>query len=108
MASKRDVDAAYFTLLRARSDLADLQRHAEWLADEQRRIRRFQSESAAAAGEIAIRLRRPLKSVDADAAKALEARLEVLADELTKVPKRVAAAEAFVAECENELAALRS
>lgn len=108
MASKRDVDAAYFTLLRARSDLADLERHAEWLADEQRHIRRFQAEGAAAADEIPARLRRPLKAVDADVAKALEARLDVLEDELAKSPERLAAAAAFVAECENEVAALRS
>lgn len=108
VADKRDVDAAYFTLLRARRELADLERHAEWLADEQRRIRRFRAEVAAAADEIPARLRRPLQAVDVEASKALDGRLAVLDDELAKSPKRVAAAAAFVAECESELAALRS
>ena len=108
MADKRDLDAAYFTLLRARGDLAELQRHADWLAEEQRRIRRFLAESGAAGDEIPARLRRPMASVDGDMARALQARLDVLADELAKSPERLAAAEDFVEECERDLAALRS
>jgi hypothetical protein len=107
MADKRERDAAYFTLLRARKELDDLRRHSEWLVDEQRRVRRFQAESAAAADTIPARLRRPLGPVDTALAETFEARLGVLADEIAKMPARIEDAEAFVVECEAEQEALR-
>lgn len=107
MADKRERDAAYFTLLRARKELDDLRRHSEWLVEEQRRIRRFQAESAAAADTIPARLRRPLGAVDTAMSESFEARLGVLADETAKMPVRIENAEAFVAECEAEQEALR-
>lgn len=107
MADKRERDAAYFTLLRARKELDDLRRHSEWLVDEQRRVRRFQAESAAAADTIPARLRRPLGAVDSALTEAFEARLGVLEDEIAKMPARIEDAEAFVVECEAEQEALR-
>lgn len=107
MADKRERDAAYFTLLRARKELDDLRRHSEWLVDEQRRVRRFQAESAAAADTIPARLRRPLGTVDSALSEAFEARLGVLDDEIAKMPARIEDAEAFVVECEAEQEALR-
>lgn len=102
-----EAEAAYFTLLRAREELDGLRRYGEALQDEQRRLRRFVAEGEALTERIQPRLRRPLRHTDQLLAEALGARHAVVADELAGLDERIAAAEAFVAECEREHDELR-
>ncbi len=95
------VEAAYFTLLRAREELDGLHRCSEFLAEEQRRIRRYQRESAALADTVDHRLRRGIRHTDGPLARAFDDRLEALASELERLPDRIAAAASFVEECEQ-------
>lgn len=97
-----EVEAAYFTLLRAREELADLRRYQEYLDDELRRMRRFLSEGAALDDTVSRRQRRNLRHTDGPLKEALDARAAVIADEQYRLPDRIAAAEAFVEECEME------
>ncbi|MEX0952828.1 MAG: hypothetical protein WDZ26_03260 [Nitriliruptoraceae bacterium] len=100
------VESAYFTLLRAREELDGLHRCGEYLAEEQRRIRRYQRESAALADTVDRRLRWGIRHTDTPLARAFEDRLEALADELERLPARVVAAASFVEECERAHAEL--
>ena len=102
-----EVEAAYFTLLRAREEVADLRRFEEYLADELRRMRRFTSEGAALDDTVPRGLRRMLRHTDGPLKEALDARAAVIADEQQRLPERIAAAEAFVEECEREHAELK-
>jgi hypothetical protein len=102
-----EVEAAYFALLRAREELADLRRWEEYLAAELRRMRRFTSEGAALDDTVSRRLRRSLWHTDGPLKEALDARAAVIADEQARLPDRVAAAEEFVEECEREHAELK-
>lgn len=102
-----EVEAAYFTLLRARDEVQALQRYGEVLHDEQRRIHRFRTEGAATAARVDRRLLRALRHTDRALDEALDARLAVIADERARLPDRLAAAEAFVAEAEADHASLR-
>lgn len=102
-----EVEAAYFTLLRAREELEGLRRYEDYLRDERARLRRFASEGAALADRVDWRYRRTLAHTDQPIADALRLRSEVLRDELDRVPERIAAAEEFVADCEREHAQLR-
>lgn len=107
MRARDEVEAAYFALLRAREDLAELQRFRDYLDDELRRLRRFTSEGAALEDAIAARLRRRLAHTDKPLADAVKARQNLLEDERRRLPGRIAAAEAYVEECEREHAALK-
>lgn len=107
MAGRDDTQAAYFSLLRAREELDALRRYDEFLRDEQRRLRRFTREGEALAEPISRRVRRPLGPSDTLLADALEQREAIIADELEHLPERIAAAEAYVAECEQEHDVLR-
>jgi hypothetical protein len=102
-----EVEAAYFTLLRAREELADLRRWEEYLAEELRRMRRFTSEGAALDDTVSRRLRRSLRHTDGPLKEALDTRAAVIADEQARLPERVAAAEEFVEECERDHAELK-
>ncbi len=102
-----DAEAAYFALLRARDDVADLQRYQEYLADEARRLRRSTSEADALSTQAPPRLRRRLLHTDAPLAEAIKGRLEVIADELKWLTDQLEAAEEYVAECEHEHDRLR-
>ncbi len=102
-----EVEAAYFTLLRAREELTALRRYEEYLADELRRLRRFTSEGEALADTVDRRLRRALRHTDGPLKEALDARAAVIRDEQARLPERVEAAERFVEECERDHAALR-
>jgi hypothetical protein len=101
------VEAAYFTLLRARDEVVALTRYGEVLHDEERRLRRFRTEGEATAARVDRRLLRALRHTDGALDEALDARLAVIADERARLPERLAAAEAFVVEAEAEHAALR-
>lgn len=102
-----EVEAAYFTLLRARDELTALRRWEEYLADELRRLRRFTSEGEALADTVDPRLRRALRHTDGPLKDALDARAAVIRDEQARLPERVEAAEQFVEECERDHSALR-
>lgn len=109
MSAPRDeVDAAYFTLLRAREELDGLRRYREYLEDERRRLVRFASEGRALADSVAASSRRALRHTDGPLDKALETRRAVIDDELSRLPGREEAAAAFVDECEQRHTRLRA
>jgi hypothetical protein len=105
--ARNEVEAAYFTLLRARDEVVALNRYGEVLHDEERRLHRFRTEGAAIAARIDRGLLRPLRHTDGALEEALDARLRVIADERSRLPDRIAAAEAFVEEAESAHALLR-
>lgn len=100
--------AAYFALLRAREELAALQRYDEYVAAERQRIDRFVDEGTALDARVEPRLRRALRHVDDPLADALELRRRVLADERRQLPGRIEEAQERVDEAEATHAALRS
>jgi hypothetical protein len=102
------VEAAYFTLLRARDEVVALTRYGELLHDEERRLHRFRTEGAALMARVDRRLLRSLRHTEGPLEEALDARLAVIADERARLPERLEAAEAFVAEAEAAHQALRS
>lgn len=108
MRPRDEVEAAYFTLLRAREDLEQLRRFEDFLAGEVRRLRRFTSETAAHEHELDHRLRRRLAHTREPLADAVAGRLETCQDELDRMPDRIADAEAFVTGCEAEHERLRT
>lgn len=95
-----ETEAAYFTLLRAREEVTALQRYGEVLADEVRRVARFRTDGDELVARADRRLLRALQHTDTAVQEALELRLRVVADERARLPERLTAAEAFVAECE--------
>lgn len=97
-----DVEAAYFTLLRARTELDGLRRYEEYLERERQRILRWTSEGAALADTVDRRHRRLLTTADQQLEEVLRDRLALLAEELRQVPNRIVAAEAFVETCDQE------
>lgn len=102
-----EVEAAYFTLLRAREELDGVRRYGEYLHDEVRRLRRFLAEGEALADTIDRRWRRPLQHTDTPLRDAVRTRLAVIDEELRELPDREVAAGAFVEECEREHAKLK-
>ncbi len=107
MRPRDEVEAAYFTLLKAREQLDDLRRYEDFLADEVRRLRRFTSETQAHEHQVEARLRRRLSHTRQPLADAVNGRIETCADELERMPDRIADAEAFVTSCEAEHDRLR-
>lgn len=103
----RDVETAYFALLRAREQVDDLRRYREYLEDEARRLRRSTAEADALSTQAPPRLRRRLLHTDGPLADAVKLRLEVIADELRRLPEHVDDAEAAVASAEAEHDRLR-
>lgn len=106
-AGRDEAEAAYFTLLRAREELDRLRRYEDTLRDEERRLARFEAQGQTLAERIHPTLRRPLRYTDELLTEAVHARRTVVADELSDLPDRIVAAEAFVAECEREHDELR-
>jgi hypothetical protein len=102
-----ETEAAYFSLLRARDELSNLHRYEEYLRAEAQRLRRTSSEARALAEAVDRRLLRRLRHTDQPLDDAVRTRLEVIADELERLPDRVAAAQAHVEECEREHAERR-
>lgn len=105
---RNEREAAYFALLRAREELNALRRYGDYLDSERRRLQRFVAEGDALDAHVDRRLRRRVSHTDEDLAKAIRARLETVDGELDRLPDRVAGAEAFVEESEEDLARLRS
>lgn len=107
MARRDDEQAAYFALLRAREELAALQRYEEYLIAERARIDQFLAAGAALDTTVDPRLRRALRHTDEPVGEALELRRRVLADERRRLPARIEAAQAYVDECEAAHASQR-
>lgn len=107
MARRDDEQAAYFALLRAREELAALQRYTEYLTAERARIDRFVADGVELDTTVEPRLRRALRHSDEPLGEALELRRRVLADERHRLPNRLEAAQAYVDECEAAHAARR-
>jgi hypothetical protein len=105
---RNEVEAAYFALLRARDEVAGLHRYEDYLRAEAQRLRRTASEARALAEQVDRKHRRRLRHTDQPLDAAVRTRLEVIADELERLPDRVAAADAHVAECEREHERLRA
>lgn len=101
MPERTEREAAYFALLRAREELSQLQRYAEHLEDELRRLRRAEREEAALRDRVPPRMRRALRASDTELAEVVDRRIALLEDELARSPDRIGAAEAYVAECER-------
>lgn len=108
MARTDEEQAAYFALLRAREELASLQRYGEYLAAERARIDAFVTAGVELDQSVDPRLRRALRHTDEPLGEALELRRRVLADERRRLPDRLEAAQEYVDECEAAHAALRS
>lgn len=102
-----DTEAAYFTLLRARETVTDLQRFGEFLHAERARMARWTSEQRELEDQVTSRLRRTLRHTDQLMADVLKTRETVIAEELARLPDRIAAAEEHVRECEDEHDRLR-
>lgn len=97
---RSEVESAYFALLRAREDHADLQRYEEHLRDELRRLTRFVAETSAAADDAPGRLRRRLRHTDDPLADAVRGRQEAVRDELSRMDDRLEAAAEYARSCE--------
>lgn len=95
-----EVEAAYFTLLRAREEHAALQRYEEYLRAERQRLQRTSRERQAALATVDRRMGRTIRATDQALEEASLARQRVIDDELARVPERLDAATAYVAECE--------
>jgi hypothetical protein len=104
---KSEYDAAYFTLLRAREEHADLLRYREFLERESARLAAFADETRARSAALARRVRRPVEGTQRPLLEAVGRHRTTLIEELERSGDRVAAAEAFVEECEREVATLR-
>jgi hypothetical protein len=107
VSAKSEYDAAYFTLLRAREERDDLLRYANFLLAEQERLDDFVERTQTSFEDLPRKVRRPM---DASAKPLLEAvgrRRAVVGDERRRLEGRMANAEAFVGECEQEVESLR-
>ena len=101
MAERDERETAYFALLRAREELDLLRRYDDHLGEELRRLRRSEREEAALRAGVPPRMRRVLRGSDTELSVVLARRAALIEDELARLPGRIAAAEAFVLECER-------
>jgi hypothetical protein len=101
MGDREERERAYFALLRAREELSDLERYVDHLHAEARRLRRSHSEDLALRAEVRPRLRRVLRASDDELSEVTSRRLALIDDEMLRLPARIEAAAAFVAECER-------
>lgn len=107
MSAKAEYDAAYFTLLRAIEERDGLLRYREFLEAERARLDTFSDATREVGEAVPERIRRPVDRTAKQLLEAVGRRRVVVLDELARLDKRVAQAEAFVAECEAEVSALR-
>lgn len=103
-----EVEAAYFTLLRAREELDALRRYDEYLTAEAQRLRRSTSEADALRDGVDRRLLRALRHSEVPLAQAVTDRLVILAEEQAGIPERIEAAEAYVRASEQAHQQLRT
>lgn len=108
MGTRSDYDAAYYTMLRAIEERDALLRYRDYLQAEQARLDRFAEATRVAGEEVPRKIRRPVDQTAKPLLDAVGYRRNVVDEELTRLEERLAAAEAFVTECETEVATLRS
>lgn len=107
MSPRTEYDAAYFTMLRAVEERDSLLRYREFLLGERDRLDAFAEATYTTADERLRRIRRPIDRTAKPLLEAVGRRRAAVLDELGRIDDRIAAAEAFVAECETEVARLR-
>lgn len=107
MNARSERDAAYFTLLRAREEHADLLTYRELLDEELRRLDAFVAESRDIGERLPRRLRKPVEQTTRQMLEAVGRRRGVIEDERRKAEQRIVDAQDFVEECEAEVARLR-
>lgn len=108
MSKQAEYEAAYFTLLRAREDLDHLHRYGFILEEEINRLRQWVAMVREEAGsEVPPIIRRRLDDSVKHTVEALNQRIQIAESEYKALPKRIAAQEAFVQECEHEVEALK-
>ena len=104
----KEYDAAYFTLLRAREEHQDLLRYRDFLDAERTRLDAFAEETRDTADALPRKVRRPVAATTKPLLEAVGRRRVVVLDERRRVDDRIAAAEAFVAECQEDVDRLRA
>ncbi|MGI8575544.1 MAG: hypothetical protein ACR2MA_09425 [Egibacteraceae bacterium] len=107
MTARSEYDAAYFTLLRAREEYDHLLRYREYLEAEAGRLAVFSEQTRDLAEPIPRKMRRPIDATTKTLLEAVGRRRSAVLAELGRQDNRVDAAQAFVEECEAELAQLR-
>lgn len=107
MSPRTEYDAAYFTMLRAIEERDALLRYRDFLHDERDRLDTFAVATRESGSALPRRVRRTVERTDRPLLEAVGRRRTVLLEELSRIDDRVAAAEAFVTECEEEVADLR-
>ncbi len=107
MSARSERDAAYFTLLRAREEHADLLTYRELLDEELRRLDGFVADTRAMSERLPARLRKPVEQTTRQMLEAVGRRRSVVEDERRKVEQRLVDAQDFVEECEADVARLR-
>lgn len=107
VSARSEQEAAYFTLLRAVEERDALLAYREFLARERDRLDAFADATRDAGEEVPRKVRRPVDQTAKPLLEAVGRRRSVVMDELGRADERVAAAEDFVAECEDDLARLR-
>lgn len=107
MSARSEYDAAYFTLLRAIEERDGLLRYREFLAEELGRLDAFSEQTAEAAEHLPVKIRRPLDRTARPLLEAVGRRRAIVLDELGRIDDRIANAEAFVRECEEDVASQR-
>ncbi|HWH33393.1 MAG TPA: hypothetical protein VNU01_12050 [Egibacteraceae bacterium] len=107
MSAKSEYDAAYFTLLRAIEERDGLLRYREFLEAERARLDQVSAATREGGEAVPERIRRPVDRTAKQLLEAVGRRRVVVLDELGRMDKRLAQAEAFVEECEADVASLR-
>jgi hypothetical protein len=107
VSARAEYDAAYFTLLRAIEERDDLLRYREFLGGERLRLDGFAEETRQREDPLPRRVRRPIDATTKPLLEAVGRRRTVILEELKRIEQRISNAEAFVAECEAEVASLR-
>ena len=107
MSTRSEQEAAYFTLLRAREEHADLLTFRELLDEELRRLDGFIAETRAVGERMPRRLRKPVEQTTRQVLEAVGRRRAAIEDERRKVDQRISDAQDFVEECEADAARLR-
>lgn len=108
MTARSEQEAAYYTLLRARDEHDALLRYRDYLERELRRLAAFVDETAALAEPVPAKVRRPVDATTRQLVEAVGRRRGAVEAELRRADDRIAAAAAFVEECEADVAALRA
>jgi hypothetical protein len=108
MSARSEYDAAYFTLLRAREEHAQLLSYREYLVEERERLNAFVGELRSRAEDLPRRMRRPVDQTTKAVVEAIGTRRSVVLAELERMDERISNAQEFVEECETEVDQLRN